>query len=294
MSEAYNKHKTCLVCGSTQFKALPAFTKDYLVKCANCGFVFCERIPTRQELDAEYSKYGRNDYLSPVTITRYNELLDGMEPYRKTNRLIDVGCGIGYFLEVAKQRGWDVYGTEFTDNAVDICRKKGIKMQQGVFDPKNYEAGSFDIVTSFEVMEHINNPSIEVENFRKVLRVGGLVYLTTPNFNGLARNIAKSNWNIVHYPEHLSYYTPKTIARLMKAHGFKTKKILTTGVSVTRIKTSMKVSDQKFISPTSDDEKIRNAFEKNRFMGFVKNSINSILTLLGKGDSLKAFFEKIN
>ena len=292
MSEEYKAHKACLVCGNTNLNPIALFEKDYLVKCGNCGFVFCLRIPTMGELNETYSKYGRNDYLSPITIMRYNELLDKMEPLRKNNRLIDVGCGIGYFLDVAKQRGWEVYGTEYTDNAIEICTKKGIKMQQGALDSKNYEPGYFDVVTSFEVMEHINNPNIEVEHFNKILRPGGLLYITTPNFNGFSRHIAKADWNIVNYPEHLSYYTPKTIKWLMNLHGFKTKKILTTGVSITRIKTSLKISDQKYISPTSDDEKIRNAFEKNPFMGSVKKGLNGILSMLGKGDSLKAYFEK--
>jgi 2-polyprenyl-3-methyl-5-hydroxy-6-metoxy-1,4-benzoquinol methylase len=294
MSEAYKTNEACLVCGKAKLNPVTLFKKDYLVKCVNCGFVFCNRIPTREELIEEYSKYGRNDYLSPITILRYNELLDNIEKYRKTNRLIDVGCGIGYFLEIAKQRGWEVFGTEYTDNAVEICRKKGINMQQGVLDSMNYETGYFDVITSFEVMEHINNPNSEVENFSKILRQGGLLYITTPNFNGFSRHIAKADWNIVHYPEHLSYYTPKTISYLMKLHGFKTKKILTTGISITRIKTSMKLSDQKYISPTSDDEQIRNMFEKNNFMGFIKKSINGVLSTIGKGDSMKAFFEKVN
>jgi 2-polyprenyl-3-methyl-5-hydroxy-6-metoxy-1,4-benzoquinol methylase len=292
MSEAYKTHEVCLVCGNVNLKPITLFKKDYLVKCADCGFVFCSRIPMQVELNEAYNKYGRNDYLSPITIIRYNELLDKMEEYRKTNRLIDVGCGIGYFLEIAKQRGWEVFGTEYTDNAVEICRNKGINMQQGVLDSKNYEPRYFDIITSFEVMEHINNPNSEAENFRKILRQGGLLYVTTPNFNGFSRHIVKENWNIVHYPEHLSYYTPKTISYLMKLHGFKAKKILTTGISITRIKTSMKLSNQKFISPSSDDERIRNMFERNSIMRFIKKSINGVLSSIGKGDSMKAFFEK--
>jgi 2-polyprenyl-3-methyl-5-hydroxy-6-metoxy-1,4-benzoquinol methylase len=136
-----------------------------------------------------------------------------------------VGCGIGYFLEEAKKRGWEVYGTEFTDEAIEICEAKGINMQKGVLSPEDFDPNSFDVITSFEVLEHINNPQEEITNFHKILRKGGLVYLTTPNFNSLLRYRLKSAYNVITYPEHLSYYTKRTIHRLFKNKGFKNYKL---------------------------------------------------------------------
>jgi SAM-dependent methyltransferase len=69
--------------------------------------------------------------VSPLTIDSYNKLLDGMEKYRKLNTLIDVGCGKGWFLLEARKRGWDVYGTEFSDEAIRICIAAGIEMTKG-------------------------------------------------------------------------------------------------------------------------------------------------------------------
>jgi 2-polyprenyl-3-methyl-5-hydroxy-6-metoxy-1,4-benzoquinol methylase len=68
-------------------------------------------------------------------------------------------------LEVAKRKGWEVYGTEYTDEAVAICAAKGINMIKGKLNPAHYAAESFDIITSFEVIEHINNPNEELSNF---------------------------------------------------------------------------------------------------------------------------------
>lgn len=263
-----------------------------MVKCRSCGFVFARKIPTESELIEHYGKYGRNDYLSDITIKRYNELLDEMEPFRKTNRLIDVGCGIGYFLEQAKKRDWEVYGTEFTDEAVRICEEKGINMALGALNSKMYDAGSFDVITSFEVLEHINNPIEETGRFNEVLRQGGLVYLTTPNFNSLNRYYLKEKYNVITYPEHLSYYTPSTLKRLYKDSGFETRKVKTTGLSITRIKTSLKVSDQKFISAESDDEKLRQNIEQKFYLQWAKKMINGLLSLIGKGDTLKGYFIK--
>ena len=232
-----NNHKICLLCSSEELYLLEKYKSAHLCKCRNCGFVFSKKIPSETELNNFYDGYGRADYLSPITIKRYNELLDKFEKFRKTGKIIDVGCGIGYFLEIAKKRGWEVYGTEFTDEALEICKSKGIKMSLGKLDPKNYDSNMFDIITSFEVLEHINNPIEEISNFSKILRKNGLVYLTTPNFNSLLRYKLNENYDIITYPEHLSYYTPKTINFLFEKLNFRKLKLQTTGISLTKLKT---------------------------------------------------------
>lgn len=271
---------------------LNTYKSTYLCKCLSCGFVFSRRVPTKDELNEHYMGYGRNDYLSPVTIKRYNELLDRFEKYRKTNRILDVGCGIGYFLEEAKKRNWEVYGTEYTDVAVEICKNKGISMQNGVLDPSHYDTESFDVITSFEVIEHINNPKEELASFYRLLRKGGAVYVTTPNFNSLLRYRLKETYDMICYPEHLSYYTPKTLRHVFRKAGFASRKIETTGISLTRLRRGKGVSDQQIISPTSDDEKLRVEIEQKKHLQLAKKIINATLTFLGTGDSLKGLFVK--
>ena len=287
-----NEHHKCIVCNSKALTNLNDYKDHHLSRCKKCGFVFAKKIPSVKELEEHYKGYGRNDYLSPITIKRYNELLDTFEKYRKTNKILDVGCGIGYFLEVARGRGWDVYGTEYTDEAIQICLSKGINMQKGILSSRNYQSEEFDVITSFEVIEHINNPVDELTNFHKLLRKEGLVYLTTPNFNSLLRYRLKSEYNVICYLEHLSYYTPKTLNKLFTSVGFKTKKIQSTGISLTRLKTSKGVSKQSFISKESDDEKIRGQIENKKYLKLLKYLINSLLTIIGKGDALKGYFIK--
>lgn len=294
-----NQLHDCILCGSTNLHELKGYEFAWLTRCGDCGMVFSSRNPSLSELEEYYKGYGRNDYLSPVTIKRYHQILDGFEAARKTNKLIDVGCGIGYFLEVAKERGWDVYGTEYTDKAIEICEAKGITMHKGVLNPDNYDLESFDVITSFEVVEHINQPNIEIANFNRLLRKDGILYITTPNFNSLLRYYLKGKYNVIGWPEHLSYYTPSTLEKLMKKHGFSKQFIQTTGISVTRFLTSKKPSTSEeilegteFISPETKDEKLRNSFEKNALLGAAKKSVNNLLTLSGKGDALKGLFRK--
>ena len=176
--------------------------------------------------------------------------------------------------------------------AIEICEGKGISMKQGKLDPSNYEPESFDVITSFEVLEHINNPVEEITNFNTLLRNGGLVYLTTPNFNSLLRHRLKERYDVITYPEHLSYYTPSTLKKLLVKHGFCKWKIQTTGISLTRLKTSQGQTSQAFISETSDDEQLRNKIEEKKYLQLAKKMVNGTLTFFGVGDSLKGWFVK--
>ena len=196
--------ETCLLCGSVII-TLQGYEHHKLVKRTSCKFIFCKQIPGLEELKAHYELYPRANAISEITIKRYNELLDTFEKYRKTNNMIDVGCGDGYFLAEAFKRGWRVFGTEFTDEAISVCIKKNISMTKGPIKAESYSADFFDVLTSFEVIEDINNPIEETLIYKTILRSGGAIYITTPNFNSISRVILGPRWNVIEYPEHLCY-----------------------------------------------------------------------------------------
>lgn len=286
------EHKKCLICSSDNLKKMDNYLEGNMFSCHKCNFVFASKIPTEEDLIKHYEGYGRNDYLSPVTVNRYHEILDTFEKYRKTNNLIDVGCGIGLFAEVAIKRGWNVYGTEYTDEAIAINENKGIKMKQGKLNPLNYEPNFFDIITSFEVIEHINNPIEEINNFHNILREGGLVYITTPNFNSLSRYILGNKWTVISYPEHLSYYTAKTLHKLMKKINFKKSNVQTTGFSLTRHKIAASNVEKKYIAADTEDEILRNKMEYIWYWKLIKSILNFILNVFRKGDKIKVYYVK--
>ncbi|MDB3905897.1 class I SAM-dependent methyltransferase [Crocinitomicaceae bacterium] len=289
------KHNTCLLCTSSDLEKLEHYQEVGLVKCKSCNFVFSERIPTLGDLIDYYSNnYQRTSYLSPITVKRYNELLDGFEPFRKTGKLLDVGAGYGFFLEIARERGWEVHGTELTEEAVEHCRGKGIKMFQGEFHDLDLDPDSYDVIVSIEVIEHINTPKDYVSTAKKILRKGGLFYLTTPNFNSILRYRLKEQYNVIEYPNHLCYYTSRTLTKLFTENGFQPMNMKTTGLSLTRLLTSKdKEKDSgEFVCETSDDEMLRFKIERNPALRALKYSTNGMLNILNVGDSLKAHFIK--
>jgi len=269
------------------------YTNVGLVKCSNCNFVFSEWIPSKQELVDYYaSDYDRTSYFSPITEKRYNQLLDDFEKYKSTGRILDIGAGCGFFLKTAQKRGWEVYGTEIDSSAVANCIDPNIKMSFGDINTIDFPENYFDVVVHIEVIEHINNPNEYVSEIYKILRPGGITYLTTPNFNAIHRYRLKGKYDIISYPNHLCYYTTKTIKDLFNSHKLKPIKVKTTGYSLTRLRTSKGTSNQSFVSETSDDEILRYKIESNTFLKFFKWGMNGILNLFKVGDSLKATFIK--
>lgn len=285
-------HNTCLISGAEDIYPLKGYEDNYLVKSRSSKFVFCSRIPTEEELLAHYSDYpigyGAD---SEITKTRINEILDGFEQFRKTNKILDVGCGPGLFLVEAKKRGWDVYGTEFTDKQLEYLKSKGISTEKGKLTDHSFNDGMFDVIISSEVIEHINNPVEEMGHFHRLLRKGGLVYITTPNFNALERYLLKHKYSIIEYPEHLSYYTPRTLNFLLRRSGFKKKKITTTGISIARIKNSRKRKSATEMDSTHNDEQLRATLEKGGF-NWIKKVVNALLNFFRLGNSLKAWYIK--
>lgn len=287
-----NYHSRCLITNSDDLFPLKGYEKDYLVKSKSSEFVFCSKIPTEVEILNHYNNYpigyGAD---SKITTIRVNEVLDGFEKFRKTNKLLDVGCGPGLFLIEAKKRGWEVFGTEFTDNQLVYLQDKGINTLKGKLTNDSFKEEMFDVIISSEVIEHINNPIEEMQHFNRLLRKGGLVYITTPNFNAIERYLLKGDYNIIEYPEHLCYYTPKTIHLLLTRSGFKKLKITTTGISVARIKKSVKRKKNESTENVSSDETLREQLEFG-YKRYIKSFINGALNLLGVGNSLKAWYIK--
>lgn len=290
------KNIQCLICDSYSIKPLVGYySKHRLLKCHNCGFVFMEQIPTSKELEEYYRNYTYDyeGFLSPITIKSYNHLLDEFEVFRQTNQILDVGCGKGWFLMEAKKRNWKVFGTEHSKTAMKQCAEKGINMELGELNPENYECSNFDIITSFEVIEHINNPIQVVKSISKLLRNGGLFYCTTPNFNSLMRYYLRTEYDVISYPEHLSYYTKTTLTKLLENNSFKSSKVLSTGLSISRIKTSKKISTETIIAKNSSDEVIRRNIDKYRYLKFLKVIINKMLNWTSTGMTLKGYYIKI-
>jgi 2-polyprenyl-3-methyl-5-hydroxy-6-metoxy-1,4-benzoquinol methylase len=252
--------------------------------------VFAKKIPSPELLQEYYNdRPFRNLYISPVTLTRYDVLLDRFEPYRRNNRIMDFGCGGGAFLERARHKGWEVYGIESTERHIERCRDRGIEnVTDTPLTPGVYPEGFFDVVTSFEVLEHIGEPAPVVRSVHSILRRGGVFYCTTPNFNALLRLYAKADHDVIFYPGHLCYFTPATISRFLRDCGFETLRMETTGISITSFKNRRRTTPEHHVAAASEDEQLRKKIESRKHLQVAKKAVNIALNLFGVGDTIKA------
>ncbi len=283
----------CPVCSGSALNSMPLYHEHHLVQCGNCAFVFSNRRPSEQELiDAYQDTRKRSTYFSPITKKRFEQILDGFKPYRESGKLLEIGAGEGYFSQTALERNWDVHATEMNEACLDKLRSLDVKTVDLDLS-KIEDENLFDVIVCIEVIEHVTDLQSYISNFYRLLRPGGIVYITTPNYNSIHRFRLKASYDIFDYPVHLSYFTHKTLTRLFSSNGFSKKNLKTTGYSITRRKTSQGKSYQEYVSETSDDEMLRHRIEKNAFLRFTKWWINIWLSLFGIGDSIKATYIKI-
>jgi SAM-dependent methyltransferase len=252
--------------------------------------VFATRRPSDPELAENYAGYTREDHDSAITRARYRELLAGFEKYRRANRILDMGCGIGYFLEEAQRQGWEAHGSEFEPRAVAITRAKGLRCVQAPIGTDTFARGHFDVITAFEVVEHVRDPLAEAAMVAHLLRPGGLFYCTTPNFSSLSRRLFRGGWYVVEYPEHLLYFTPATLRSWLDRFGFRALKVQTSGFDVQQLPRLSRSAGGSG-ARCSDTEQLRVQIEQSSTLRAGKRILNSTLALTRSGDTIKGQFE---
>lgn len=259
--------------------------------CRACGFGYSGQEPNTDELRDYYGHYTMIRDLSPITAKRYDELLASFAPYRRSGRLLEVGAGGGLFLDRARSAGWQCHGTEYDPAIVAECRARGLIMHDGALPDHPWESGSFDVVVSFEVVEHLPRPMDDLRAMVDLLRPGGVLYITTPNFNSISKLLAYGKWTIVNYPEHISFFNPSNMHRALTSLGMRRIWVRTTGISLSRFRISHGMGTAT-TTATRNDEQLRRTIESRPMLRSLKKFIDGILNVTGKGDSLKVLYEK--
>jgi SAM-dependent methyltransferase len=151
-------------------------------------------------------------------ITRYLRKLG-----RPTDHLavLEVGCGRGNMLLEARTRGHDVCGLEFSADAARVAnRKLGADIVRiGAIGEETFPDQSFDLCILADVIEHLRDPGKFLETVRRILKPGGVVFLATPSTESWSAKLMGRHW-MEYKPEHLFFFNPSTITRLLKNAGF--------------------------------------------------------------------------
>ena len=197
------EHVACDLCGrddSQRSESYYAFdgTVCYLVKCPGCGLIYVNPRPRPERLallyDEDYFTRGYTGCINRDITKRLGGLggaarvLDLLEPWKKRKRqarILEIGCADGFFLELARERGWIPYGVEVSDYAAEYARaKRGLDVFTGTLEDTNLPSETFVAVYMGDVLAHLASPSRTLRGIYRVLAPGGGLVTVEETFYG--------------------------------------------------------------------------------------------------------------
>ncbi len=204
-------------------------------QCNACNFVYLNPVPSEKEyleiyetgynglIEKKEKKKEKNSISDSKVITNYDGL-EIIKKYKTTGRFLDYGCGSGWALSLAKKY-YDVFGIDIDEKQLARAKETtGLssriqKIDIGEEDSISHLYGSFDIVHTYQNIEHLLSPRRYLREFNKLLKTGGILYISCPNIDSFAFECLKE-LNSMACISHVSMFSPKTISNVLKLEGF--------------------------------------------------------------------------
>jgi SAM-dependent methyltransferase len=227
-----NAPELCPACGQTGAKKWlrgpdrfhgrqQAYT---LVRCPACSLVWLSQPPTAEEMHRHYtdaydqliSAAGQN---SPE---RWRDRKQTLAQYKQSGALLDLGCSSGAFLESLQGKQWELHGIEMSrDSARTAEARSGAQVFVGHILDASFPPGSFDVITCFDVLEHLYEPRRVMARVREWLKPGGIFYVLVPNVDSAEARVFGSYWHGLELPRHLFHYSPASLKFLAESAGLR-------------------------------------------------------------------------
>ncbi len=178
--------KRCKLCANNLRPLLTVEGFDYYI-CKRCGLIQMIPPKRKENVKDDYQKFGLENYLEFVKKFRYSQYkkdIETVKKYKKEGVLLDIGCGTGEFLEIAKSNGFIPYGVEPSFSAWLMAREKG-EVLKDEWEKINFAEGSLDIITLWSVLEHMVDPIFSLKKIKIALKEDGIIAIRTPVSSGL-------------------------------------------------------------------------------------------------------------
>jgi len=215
----------CPLCLSDEIKA---YFGD-IMKCHQCGLMFSivKSFDPAILYNEEYFK-GRayRDYIKEE-VTRTKLFWDKFNLIKKylpqRGKILDVGCGAGFFLKLMAKMGYESYGVEISEYASSYAQKLlGLDVFRGHLIEAGFPDNFFDLITMWDVLEHLPNPLDVLTECRRIMRDGAVLVVETLNVDSVLVKILRRSWPLFAPPYHIIYYNTCTLTTLLERCGFKT------------------------------------------------------------------------
>jgi len=274
------KLTTCLICGNSEFtteltcKDFVATNESFdITRCDNCSFLFTNPRPDSSEIGKYYQsdKYvshaGKKEGLGIMykiydIVRNYSikQKLDLIKKYHNSGNLMDLGCGLGYFLDGAvKDKTYHCVGVDISEEAINYVKDTfGYKVfNENELD--TFEVNSFDVITQWHVMEHVHSLNERMIQLYKLLKPDGTMFIAVPNSNSWDAKNYKEFWDGYDVPRHLYHFNQNSFKLLMEKHGFKI------------VETKPLLFDAPYISMRSETHKQNN-------LTMIRGAINGLIS----------------
>ena len=246
--ESYlSRMEKCPLCSGTDWRLLYPLGVLRVHRCKTCSMMFLnpylspqgmEKIFSSPELLTKVSAFfadycGEETWITPRTRQAYGKVLDeALRHAPQRGKLMDIGCGQGAFLKVAKDQGWEPFGIEPNcSKAAELENEHGIKIFQEDFLKAVVPENEYEVVSSWDFIEHLPDPSGLVKRARAMLKQGGLFLVATPNHRSFLDWSAMLAWRLsfekftyalskLYTVDHTLYFTDATLCELLRRDGF--------------------------------------------------------------------------
>ena len=233
-------HTKCLICGGEHLDPTLTCTDHLvsgqnfsLVQCEDCGFVLTQDAPDAASIGEFYKSedyVAHSDTKQGMVNRLFHSIRDFMLSRKRrmierslgktSGRLLDYGCGTGYFLNHMKTHGWTVEGIEPGKEAAAVARETfGLTVHQPEQLP-GFEDETFDVITLWHVLEHVHDPKEALAQYRRILKPDGRLVIALPNFTSFDAKVYKAHWAAYDVPRHLWHFSPDTFEQFAGSSGF--------------------------------------------------------------------------
>jgi SAM-dependent methyltransferase len=225
----------CCLCGHSDHRRLFRVAEFEIVRCRGCGLVYLTpQVPAESLAEVYQESYwsspsakqrGYTDYLGDEALYRRTfrrRLEHHVLPYVERGRLLDVGCAAGFFVDEAARAGFDAEGVDVSRPMVDFARRS-LQLERialGTLEDCRFVDQSFDVITLWDVVEHVPDPPGFLQEVRRVLSDDGYLILETQNVQSAFARLTGRRWHHYKVPEHLFHFAPATCTRLLEEAGF--------------------------------------------------------------------------
>ena len=223
--------EACVICGASERELLIEKDGWQVHRCSLCGLGFLDPRPSEKEIERlyqeDYFSSHYDDGLQPGSsqfrkrIRQEDHRIRFIKTVKRSGRLLDLGCGYGYFLAACRDYGYEVEGLDVSDYAAQYAIDR-LRLPITIGDPSavSFEPHSFDIITMWHFLEHSRDPQLPIAKAKHWLKRDGILVIDVPNHVGTDARLIWEKWDGWSLPYHFYHFTPQSLTRLLGLQGF--------------------------------------------------------------------------